>query len=127
MAAYMYDLFVIGGGSGGVRGSRMAASYGAKVRALRQPRLSSCRSCPTARVATADAPSVSVPHFVLSGRPLRAALQHRVIGHAGRHGWHVRHPWVCPEEAARLRQRVQPHLPRRRRVGVGHPVRPHAR
>ena len=26
-----YDLFVIGAGSGGVRASRMAASYGAKV------------------------------------------------------------------------------------------------
>jgi glutathione reductase (NADPH) len=31
MAAYDYDLFVIGAGSGGVRASRMAASYGAKV------------------------------------------------------------------------------------------------
>lgn len=31
MPKYMYDLFVIGGGSGGVRGSRMASSYGAKV------------------------------------------------------------------------------------------------
>lgn len=28
---YDYDLFVIGAGSGGVRASRMAASYGAKV------------------------------------------------------------------------------------------------
>jgi glutathione reductase (NADPH) len=31
MVAYDYDLFVIGAGSGGVRASRMAASYGAKV------------------------------------------------------------------------------------------------
>lgn len=31
MANYDYDLFVIGGGSGGVRASRMSASYGAKV------------------------------------------------------------------------------------------------
>jgi glutathione reductase (NADPH) len=31
MATYDYDLFVIGAGSGGVRASRMAASYGAKV------------------------------------------------------------------------------------------------
>jgi glutathione reductase (NADPH) len=31
MAQYDYDLFVIGGGSGGVRAGRMAASYGAKV------------------------------------------------------------------------------------------------
>src|SRR5271166_2372710 len=31
MAAYDYDLFVIGAGSGGVRASRMAASHGAKV------------------------------------------------------------------------------------------------
>ncbi|HYM30298.1 MAG TPA: glutathione-disulfide reductase [Candidatus Cybelea sp.] len=31
MASYDYDLFVIGAGSGGVRASRMAASYGAKV------------------------------------------------------------------------------------------------
>ena len=31
MAAYDYDMFVIGAGSGGVRASRMAASYGAKV------------------------------------------------------------------------------------------------
>jgi len=28
---YDYDLFVIGAGSGGVRGSRTAASFGAKV------------------------------------------------------------------------------------------------
>ncbi|HLI13760.1 MAG TPA: glutathione-disulfide reductase [Alphaproteobacteria bacterium] len=31
MAAYDYDLFVIGGGSGGVRASRVAAGYGARV------------------------------------------------------------------------------------------------
>ncbi|MCC5874506.1 MAG: glutathione-disulfide reductase [Gammaproteobacteria bacterium] len=31
MAEYDYDLFVIGAGSGGVRASRMAASYGARV------------------------------------------------------------------------------------------------
>jgi len=31
MAAYDYDLFCIGGGSGGVRASRMSASYGARV------------------------------------------------------------------------------------------------
>ena len=31
MAAYDYDLFVIGAGSGGVRASRIAAGYGAKV------------------------------------------------------------------------------------------------
>lgn len=31
MAQYDYDLFVIGAGSGGVRASRMAAQYGAKV------------------------------------------------------------------------------------------------
>ena len=31
MAPYDYDLFVIGGGSGGVRGARMAAASGAKV------------------------------------------------------------------------------------------------
>lgn len=31
MAGYDYDLFTIGAGSGGVRASRMAASYGAKV------------------------------------------------------------------------------------------------
>jgi glutathione reductase (NADPH) len=31
MADYDYDLFVIGAGSGGVRGSRMSASYGARV------------------------------------------------------------------------------------------------
>ena len=31
MAGYDYDLFVIGGGSGGVRGARMAASTGARV------------------------------------------------------------------------------------------------
>jgi glutathione reductase (NADPH) len=31
MAQYDYDLFTIGAGSGGVRASRMAASYGAKV------------------------------------------------------------------------------------------------
>ena len=31
MAQYDYDLFTIGAGSGGVRASRMSASYGAKV------------------------------------------------------------------------------------------------
>jgi glutathione reductase (NADPH) len=31
MASYDYDLFVIGGGSGGVRGARMAAAAGARV------------------------------------------------------------------------------------------------
>jgi glutathione reductase (NADPH) len=31
MAQYDYDLFVIGGGSGGVRAARMSAAYGAKV------------------------------------------------------------------------------------------------
>ena len=31
MTQYDYDLFVIGGGSGGVRASRMAATYGARV------------------------------------------------------------------------------------------------
>jgi glutathione reductase (NADPH) len=31
MARYDYDLFVIGGGSGGVRAARMASGYGAKV------------------------------------------------------------------------------------------------
>ena len=31
MAEFDYDLFVIGGGSGGVRASRIAASHGAKV------------------------------------------------------------------------------------------------
>ena len=31
MAAYDYDLFVIGAGSAGVRAGRMAASYGARV------------------------------------------------------------------------------------------------
>ena len=31
MSSYDYDLFVIGAGSGGVRASRMSASYGAKV------------------------------------------------------------------------------------------------
>ncbi|CAM6085074.1 unnamed protein product [Calypogeia fissa] len=34
---YEYDLFVIGGGSGGVRGSRMAASHGAKVALVELP------------------------------------------------------------------------------------------
>jgi glutathione reductase (NADPH) len=29
--SYDYDLFVIGAGSGGVRGSRTSASFGAKV------------------------------------------------------------------------------------------------
>src|SRR3546814_19434163 len=31
MAGFDYDLFVIGGGSGGVRGARMAAATGARV------------------------------------------------------------------------------------------------
>ena len=31
MSQYDYDMFTIGAGSGGVRASRIAASYGAKV------------------------------------------------------------------------------------------------
>jgi hypothetical protein len=34
---YDYDLFVIGAGSGGVRGSRTAASFGAKVFGFHPP------------------------------------------------------------------------------------------
>jgi len=37
--AYDYDLFVIGGGSGGVRASRMSASFGAKVGLAEESRL----------------------------------------------------------------------------------------
>src|SRR6185436_8824278 len=36
MAGYDYDLFTIGIGSGGVRASRMSASYGAKVAAAEE-------------------------------------------------------------------------------------------
>src|SRR4029079_9995692 len=39
MARYDYDLFVIGGGSGGVRASRMAAMAGAKVALAEQYRM----------------------------------------------------------------------------------------
>ena len=35
--SYDYDLFVIGAGSGGVRGSRTSAAFGAKVRLLPPP------------------------------------------------------------------------------------------
>jgi glutathione reductase (NADPH) len=39
MNAYDFDLFVIGGGSGGVRASRIAAGYGAKVAVAEEYRL----------------------------------------------------------------------------------------
>lgn len=39
MGDYDFDLFVIGGGSGGVRAARMAASYGAKVALAEEARL----------------------------------------------------------------------------------------
>jgi glutathione reductase (NADPH) len=39
MANYDYDLFVIGAGSGGVRASRIAASYGAKVAVAEEHRI----------------------------------------------------------------------------------------
>jgi glutathione reductase (NADPH) len=39
MADYDYDLFVIGGGSGGVRASRMAATYGARVALAEEDRV----------------------------------------------------------------------------------------
>ncbi len=39
MAAYDYDLFVIGGGSGGVRASRMAAASGARVALAEESRM----------------------------------------------------------------------------------------
>ncbi len=54
MALYDYDLFVIGGGSGGVRAARMSSGYGAKVAiaeefrwggTLCHPRLHPGRSC----------------------------------------------------------------------------------
>lgn len=39
MNRYDFDLFVIGGGSGGVRASRIAAGYGAKVAVAEEYRL----------------------------------------------------------------------------------------
>ena len=39
MSEYDYDLFVIGGGSGGVRAARVAASYGARVALAEEGRL----------------------------------------------------------------------------------------
>jgi len=39
MAQFDYDLFVIGGGSGGVRASRMAAMTGAKVALAEESRM----------------------------------------------------------------------------------------
>ncbi|HVR91650.1 MAG TPA: glutathione-disulfide reductase [Novosphingobium sp.] len=39
MAEYNYDLFVIGAGSGGVRASRIAASYGARVAVAEEHRI----------------------------------------------------------------------------------------
>ena len=39
MTKYDYDLFVIGGGSGGVRASRMAAAAGAKVALAEEDRM----------------------------------------------------------------------------------------
>src|SRR5690348_12327823 len=39
MSEYDYDLFTIGAGSGGVRASRMAASYGARVAVAEERRL----------------------------------------------------------------------------------------
>src|ERR1700712_574274 len=39
MAQYDYDLFVIGGGSGGVRASRMAAQAGARVAIAEESRM----------------------------------------------------------------------------------------
>ena len=39
MADYDYDLFVIGAGSGGVRASRVAAAYGAKVAVAEEHRI----------------------------------------------------------------------------------------
>src|SRR5262245_46385744 len=39
MTAYDYDLFVIGGGSGGVRAARIAAGYGARVSIAEEYRL----------------------------------------------------------------------------------------
>lgn len=39
MAAYDYDLVTIGGGSGGIRASRLAASFGARVAVVEESRL----------------------------------------------------------------------------------------
>jgi glutathione reductase (NADPH) len=39
MNTYDFDLFVIGGGSGGVRASRIAAGYGARVAVAEEYRL----------------------------------------------------------------------------------------
>ena len=42
MAQYDVDLFVIGGGSGGVRAARIAAGYGAKVMIAEEYRVGGC-------------------------------------------------------------------------------------
>ncbi len=71
-AQYDYDLFTIGGGSGGVRGSRIAASHGAKVAIAEEYRMGgTCviRGC--------------VPKKML----VYASMFAEELGHAAHKGW----------------------------------------
>ena len=56
--AYDYDFLVIGGGSGGVRAARMAATYGAKVAVIEEYRVDG-------RVTMIHVtPKVGVPYYL---------------------------------------------------------------
>ena len=53
MSAYDYDLFVIGGGSGGVRAARVAAALGKKVGIAEEYRFGSFPNISRTRLAMA--------------------------------------------------------------------------
>lgn len=121
MPAYEYDLFTIGAGSGGVRASRMAASYGARVAVAEERYLGG--TCVNVGC---------VPKKLM----VLAAHFHEEFQHAGGFGWdlgHRRHHWDdlrdrIAAEVARLNQVYADILDRAgvvRREGRARLVAPH--
>jgi hypothetical protein len=91
--SYEYDLFVIGAGSGGVRGSRTSAGFGAKVRSLlvyfSPPMIpSSCQCVADARRIIRLRFSAG-PVICRPGCDLRAPVPPHQLGVAGRTRRHV--------------------------------------
>lgn len=87
MSDYDYDLFVIGAGSGGVRASRVAASYGAKVAVAEEHRIGgTCvinhqNSLRTRQIRAQCAPCTGIGR-VIEGIG-RAAMADKQSGHPG--------------------------------------------
>jgi glutathione reductase (NADPH) len=63
MAEFDVDLFVIGGGSGGVRAARIAAGYGARVMVAEEYRMGGAHA--TRAATDHEQVDVEFSHFVL--------------------------------------------------------------